>query len=319
MPDIHPKSPGWYPSPDILPGSNDTLRYWNGRHWTDRHRPVPKLSTFKLGGTINAPLPSALEGPARPAELPAPAAEVSVTRDGPGGLADTLDRSTGAEARGVELPTSTGGGRGIPPQPPDLGGGGGGGNGGGRGDDRPSPGRGSVAGTRGKWWFFAAVGVLCAVVATFVGQALLPKTAEHRVLTDASFVKAANADCTAAFPNLRPADGGAFGSIVTPAQVANQIDQAATGLDNLANKMAAIPAVAVDRPYITTWLDNWHQYDNLGRQYATFLRQHGATNKAPAVLAESAGVAKQADNFANANGLKSCQFTYVDTTNASSM
>ncbi len=312
-----PKSPGWYPDPDILPGSRSVLRYWNGRHWTERRRPTPIMATLKLGGATGAPLPHTLEGPARPAELPAPAAEVSAARDAPGGRADTLDRPTGAEVLGVELPTSTGGGRGAPPQPPD--GGGGGGDGDGQGHGGPGPDGGAGTRNHRKWWLLASIGVVCAVAVTLAGGALRPASYGPRVLTDARFVSLANTDCAQTIPTLRPPDGGAFGSIVTPAQTATGIDKAATGLDNLAGRLGALPAAPPDRPYITNWLNEWRQYDNIGRQYATFLRQHGATDKAPVMLSTAATVVKAADNFALANGLKSCQFTYVDTSDASDM
>ncbi len=80
-----PQSPGWYPDPDIHPGSKNILRYWTGSRWTDRRRPMPILTTLDLGGSIGAPKTRALEGPARTAEAPAPtpAAEVSATRDAP--------------------------------------------------------------------------------------------------------------------------------------------------------------------------------------------------------------------------------------------
>jgi len=311
-----PKSPGWYPDPDILPGSPSSLRYWNGRHWTDRRRPTPILTTMKFGGAASGPLPRALEGPARPAELPAPAAEVSAVRDGPGGRADTLDRPATAEVRDVELPTSAGGGRSGPPPPPEMGGGGGGDDG--RGGDKPSPDGGARIRSRRKWWLLAAVGVLCAVLATLAGEAMMPKSPGPRVVTDTQWVKSANTLCANTLPTLRPADGGAFGSLVTPVQVANDIDQAATGLDKLANQLAALPIIATDKPYVTTWLNEWRQYDAIGRQYAASLRA-GLTKKAPPILGTGDNLAKEADDFAAANDLKSCNFTYVDTSDASDM
>jgi hypothetical protein len=161
------------------------------------------------------------------------------------------------------------------------------------------------------------MGVLCAAAVTLAGEALRSPSPGPRVVTDAAFVKAANALCAKTMPGLRPPYGGDFGSLVTPAQTAADIDQTAPKLDNLANQLAALPDSPGDRPFVTTWLNEWHRYTALGRQYADFLRQHGATDKPPSMLATAAGVARQADNFSVANGIKSCQFTYVDTSNAS--
>ena len=137
-----------------------------------------------------------------------------------------------------------------------------------------------------------------------------PPSPGPRVLTDAQFVKAANTDCAKTMPTLRPAYGGPFGSAVSPTQVAVQIDAAASGLDQLADRLSALPAADADRPHIASWLDLWHQYDAAGHQYADYLRQHGATNKAPPMLATAARVAKSADNFARANGLRACEFNF---------
>lgn len=304
MTNPHPKSPGWYADPDILPGSATTLRYWTGRHWTERRRPMPVLTRFELGGLLGAPQPRALEGPAREAaELTAGTAEASATRDG--GRSDTMERPTGAEVLGIDLPTSSGGGRGVPPVPPEVGGGGGDGGGG-----ESSPDRRALTRRRRRWWILAGVAVLCAVLVTLAGVALEPSAPGPRVLTDARFLKQASSDCAQTLPNLRPPDGGDFGTPVTPAQAATQIRQAATGLDKLADQLAQIPASAHDQPYITNWLNEWHRYDVLGRQFAAYIVQHGTSGKAPPVLAESAGVAQEIDNFAASNDLGTCNFSY---------
>lgn len=301
-----PKAPGWYPEPDILPGSRTTLRYWNGRHWTDRRRPMPVLTTLDLVSGMGVPHLRALEGPARIAELPAPAAEISATREAPGGLTDLPGRPTPSEVRGTEFPaTPSGGGPGLPPEPPE-GGGGGGGGGNEEGEGVPPAARRK----RRKWWVYAGVAVLAAIAVALAGQAMRPKSAGPRVLTDAHFLSAANAECAKTLPTLRPPDGGPLGSKVTPAQAADQIDKAATGLDDLATRLGALPAVEVDQPHIAGWLDNWHRYAVTGHDYATDLRLHGASGKPPAVLATAASLAKAADKFSRANRLADCLFAF---------
>jgi hypothetical protein len=134
-----------------------------------------------------------------------------------------------------------------------------------------------------------------------------PKSPGPRVLTDARYVRLANAECVRTLADLRPQDSGPFGQAIAPAQTAAQIDRAAAGLDSLANRLRALPASASDRPHVDTWLDGWHRYTELGRQYAVFLRQYG--NAQPgSLLVKSVHEASVADNFALANGLGSCTF-----------
>ena len=307
-----PQSPGWYPDPDIHPGSRSFLRYWTGSHWTERRRPTPILTTLDLAGPIGAPQTRSLEGPARTAELPAPAAEVSATRD-LGSRPDTGDRSGIADRHQDEIPTLASGGRGVPPEPPDPTGGGdgrGGAGDGGAGDAGASGGRAKTR-KRRRWWLAAAVAVVAALAVALAGEAMRPASPGPRVLTDASFIKAANAECAKSLPALRPPDGGPFGSAVTPANAAKQIDTAASGLDDLANRLAALPAAAADQPHIAGWLDGWHRYDAIGHQYADFLRQHGATKNPPAMLKTGADLAKASDNFSRANGLGACLFAFA--------
>ncbi len=154
---------------------------------------------------------------------------------------------------------------------------------------------------------FAGVAVLAAVAVGIAGEAMRPKSPGRRVLTDAGYVKLANAECARTLPDLRPPDSGPFGQAITPTQTAGQIDHAADGLDSLAGRLQALPASEVDRPHINSWLDDWHRYAGLGHQYATFLRQHG--NASPGRLAtDTIRLANTTDNFALANGLKDCTF-----------
>ncbi len=220
-----------------------------------------------------------------------------------------MDRPTEADGVGVEMPTSAGRVGGTPPHVPEVGGGGSGGGGEGGGE----PDGAARTRKRRKWWVFAGVAVLCALAVTVAGQAMRPPSPGPRVLTDGRFVRLANDDCARTMPTLRPPDGGPFGSQVTPAKAADQIDRAAAGLDDLANRLANLPAAPPDQPHIAAWLDGWHRYDAVGHQYADHLRKHGATGKAPAVLKTGADLAKRVDNFARANGLGACLFAFAYT------
>ncbi len=195
----------------------------------------------------------------------------------------------------------------IPRPPPGTGGGGGGGG----PDDGPVPDPATRSRRRRKWWFFAALAVVAAISVGLIGEALRPASPGPRVLTDNQFVTLANQECARTLPGLRPPDGGPMGSAVTPAMVADQIDQAAVGLDALATRLAALPVSDLDKPRVGAWLDGWHQYDAIGHQYADFLRTHGATGPAPAVLKTGAVLARSIDNFARANGLHDCEFSFA--------
>jgi hypothetical protein len=308
-----PKSPGWYPDPDIHPGSSRTLRYWNGRHWTDRRRPSPHLRDFVLDDA-GRPEVQALEGPARTVELPALAGEMSTgTREGPSGRSDTRDRSTSSDVHGLDLPLATGQGA-IPPLPPAKSTGGGDGSG-----DDGSAGAGKAGKTKRlrRWLFFSVAAVLAAVAVILAGEAMRPPPVGPRVLTDNRFVTLANTDCATTLPTLRPPDGGQMPSAITPAQAAAQADKAATGLDALADQLAAIPAAAADKAHINGWLDGWHQYAAIGHQFAADLRLHGAGGKEPPYLTTAAQLSTASDRFSQANGLTKCLFAYAYQANPS--
>jgi hypothetical protein len=148
------------------------------------------------------------------------------------------------------------------------------------------------------------------VAVALAGEALRPTSHGPRVLTDTGFVGQANAACAKAMPGLRPPQNGPFGTTITPSQAADQIDHAAAGLDALAARLRALPVSDADRPPVHGWLDGWQRYTAAGRQYAIFLRQHG--NQDPGrVLDDGVRQARLADDFALANGLKSCTFSFT--------
>jgi hypothetical protein len=152
---------------------------------------------------------------------------------------------------------------------------------------------------------YAGGAVLAAIAVGVAGAALRPKSPGPRVLTDARYVRLANAECGRTLPGLRPQDSGPFGRAVTPNQTAAQIEAAAGGLDDLAGRLRGLPGAGADRPFVTAWLDGWQRYASLGRRYAAFLRQHG--NDTPGTLSRDiAQQARAVDDFALANGLKTC-------------
>lgn len=164
--------------------------------------------------------------------------------------------------------------------------------------------------SRRKWLLLAGVAVLAAIALGIGMEAIKAPSPGPRVLTDAQFVSRANEQCRTTMPSLRPPDNGPFGSLVTPAQTADRVDQVAANLDGLAGRLRAIPASPADQPHIADWLAIWARYTADGRMYANFLRQHGFRNPG-SVLAPSNRDQHEADNFALANGLKDCTFFTV--------
>jgi len=273
------RPPGWYADPDRA----EAIRYWNGTRWTDRRRPWPAWSR-----TAVAP------GAASPA--PAAAGREAVAREG-----TTAGASSEVPLSGRTPPNGFQGGGSPPAEPPVTGGGGGGPGGGGSRPPAPS---------RRKWWLIAGIAVLAAVAVAVGGEALRPASHGPRVLTDARFVQQADAACAGTLPNLRPPQNGPFGTTITPSQAAGQIDHAAAGIDALAGRLRALPVSAADRPHVAGWLDGWQHYTAAGRAYASFLRQHG--NQDPGhLLDDGVKQARVADDFALANGLKSCTFSFT--------
>jgi hypothetical protein len=267
------------PSTDRPPGwyadpdRAEAIRYWNGTRWTDSRRPWPAWSRAAV--TPNAASPA-------PATAPREATVAGTSSEGPSSQVPPKQRFQGGG-----LP---------PPRPPAAGGG--------RGGARPT------VPSRRRWWLAAGIAVLAAVAVAVAGRALRPTSHGPRVLTDTRFVQLANAQCARTIPGLRPPENGAFGTTVTPAQAADQIDHAAAGLDALAGRLRALPISDADRPHVDGWLDGWQRYTAAGRQYAAFLRQHGNSDPGH-LLDHGVAQARLADNFALANGLNSCTFSFT--------
>ena len=292
--------PAWYPDPE----RSTLLRYWDGSRWTPQRRPRPAWTAQETAVVVAGAEPQ-LDGPVRPGGPPFPVASTAApSRETParGDSGGSAGPTSDGPLRGAQLRpgggNSNGGGGGT-------GGGGGGGGGGhdgtpaGAGGDRP-PTR-----SRRKWILMASVAVLAAVGVGLAGEAMRPKPAGHRVLTDNTYIRLANAACNRTMPGLRPPDSGPFGQVQTPAQTADQIQKAATGLDTLTATLRSLPVAGADRVPVNTWLDGWSRYISLGRRYSDFLRQQGNANPG-SLITDSVAQAKASDKFALANGLGGC-------------
>jgi len=301
-------SAGWYSDPE----RPDRLRYWDGRHWTTGHRPLPAWTVPGRSASIEhlGPVgPTPTSGPIAAIELPAPAAGVS-SRQGPAGPLPGEGIPPMSSPPGTRMPIHRPADDGPPP-PERPGGPNGGGEGGGGDERRP--------GRRRKWIVIGAFTAMFALVLGLSAEALRPRSTGPRVLTDTHFVSQANTLCNATLASLRPAGTtDPFGASITPEQAAAGADKAAAGLDALATKLDALPAAPADEAHIGGWLDGWHRYAALGHQWATFLREHG-TAKPPSQLVRSfTEEATSADDFALANRLKACTFSYAAQVDPSS-
>ena len=158
-------------------------------------------------------------------------------------------------------------------------------------------------------WILAG-GVLALIV--FLAWVTLPKP-DHpgpKVLADARYASAANAECRSTIIGLRPKIDSDPSSNPALDAVAREVDGGADGMTALAARLRAIPAAAADQPHIAGWLAGWDRYASIGHDYATALR----TNDTAAQVRLSKDgdkVQKATDRFARANGINRCQFFIV--------
>jgi hypothetical protein len=302
--------PGWYRDPD----DPDRLRYWSGSGWTARRRPRPVWAEASAEWIVAAPAEAeavayadpdgtgeptdggrsgpVLEGPVRPAELPAIAAAVT----GP------AERSPGRKGPAAAL----GGGRGsnVSTRRPGLGTG--------PYSSWPHPwlrrrGPARVVG------MVAVIAMIAMIVAVGVVQ---PSGTAEWMLTDQSFVSRANALCQKSMPgatgaSTQPGMTAATGGtqVATAPSDPSQVVATAGAVDALANKLAALPVAAADQAHVRMWLASWHSWAYDQRLYAAAVSAHpSSAQPSDATQAQTMAQAEEdaADHFATVNGLLSC-------------
>ena len=146
-----------------------------------------------------------------------------------------------------------------------------------------------------------------AVVVVIVGLAWLtlpkPDNPGPKVLTDATFIAAANSKCRATIPGLRPVIETR--RTVPPSEIATDVDRVADGLHDLAGQLRTLPVAAADQAHINGWLDGWNHYTDVGHRYAAALRADDLKTQF-ALNKEGNEVQRAADRFSRANDLKGC-------------
>src|SRR4051794_20329214 len=157
-------------------------------------------------------------------------------------------------------------------------------------------------------WAIVAGAVAVILVAAVLS---LPRGGDGpRVVTDQSFVAAANARCKATLAGLRPPFIGEEGKKPTLHDTAQSIDQVADQLHGLTASLQTIPVGAADQSHVAGWLGDWNRYTDIGYQYASALR--ACDDKGGlSVSREGDFVQRRADRFARANGIDKCQFHAV--------
>src|SRR4051794_20899647 len=149
-----------------------------------------------------------------------------------------------------------------------------------------------------------------AVFLVIVGLAwvTLPKagSAGPKVLTDEAFITAANKECRATIPTLRPLIDTRDTTVDGP-KIAGDVERVATGLGGLAVRLRALPVATADQAYVSGWLDSWDRYATIGHDYANALRNNDLRRQI-ALSKDGDAVQKVTDRFARANDLGSCMF-----------
>lgn len=306
------RPPGWYCDPD----DPARLRYWGGRAWTNRRRLRPSwtIATAELvlpeAGAAGDSAPDApvLDGPVRPAALPAVA---SALTGPPAGR--PFGRSTGPGGprrhplNSLDFP-------GRPHLPP----------GGSLRAAREASRRPLVA-------LVAAVAVALLVMSVTVGvshrySAALPSVADSR------FVSAANSACASSMGALRSSPpAGAPGQASSGAGSsgagssgsggllsASRASRSADVVSRLRDQLLALPSESTTGPGVKAWLASWARFANDRRAYAKLVAATSAASRPVsasvtarrAQLAEDAlGAATAADKYALAHGLTECALT----------
>jgi hypothetical protein len=324
--------PGWYHDP----GDPDRLRYWSGSGWTARRRYRPTwesssaewvvaepalgqaVAHARQGGDDDPPDGFAgpvLEGPVRPAELPAIAAAVGSTTErsrppqGPAG------------PRTGRRPAAVAGRPGLGTGP----------------YSQPRPWRASRRPVR----LVGTVAVVAVIVMIITVGIIPPSARSEWALSDRSYVGHANNVCSSALPAAprastpamtpAPAAGSPSGASapaatgspssppVSAAAGPTTLVATANAVDALADRLGSMPVDTTDRAHVRLWLDSWHSWAYDQRKVARDLVAGSRSALSDATQAETMARAEQdaADHFALINGLVACTLSSTSAATSS--
>jgi hypothetical protein len=145
----------------------------------------------------------------------------------------------------------------------------------------------------------AAVGTaaLLALLLTACGDSTPPKT-----ISDAAFVKQANAVCAARVPQLRAPEHKATSTTEVRAE---NLVRTADGLAAVAAKLRTIDVRPADRPEVNAWLADWDRFVAVGRRYAAAVKANDP-ERFSKIDDEAIALTKKIGKFARGNGIDAC-------------
>ena len=162
--------------------------------------------------------------------------------------------------------------------------------------------------TRRRWWALVAVALLLGLVVVSVPAWLDTEPAiPPRSVADAAFTEKAEAVCARALPALRRQRPESREDTGTDAAFARRIDTAAVGLEDVVERLRAVPVAAGDgdAAEVDRWLADWDAYVAVGRRYADRVRS-GDGEAAEDTRVEAAPLERRIYVFAKANGMPAC-------------
>jgi Protein of unknown function (DUF2510) len=233
-----PTRPGWYRNPD----DPRSLRYWDGKSWTGRPRPKPAwaigLDAFELH---DEELDRSIEGPVHPHELRQPVTSAAWGREW--FLARRPRQAEQSWQRGPGHPSGPSRAPGPPPSA------------------KLGPAR------RPLILLAALVMVAAAVVVSSVAVMSPYETRGSLQLLDqaaeASFTSQANRECAGTMPKYR--------AVLSDSVDGPSIQAAASQVDLLRHRLAAIPAYRGIEGPVEEWLQAWMIYTADQRRYADII------------------------------------------------
>jgi hypothetical protein len=128
-----------------------------------------------------------------------------------------------------------------------------------------------------------------------------------RTMTDAAFVRQADALCAKTLPKLRavrPASGSTDKAQSLSA-LAARVDNVSDGLARFVSDLRAVPVRAENQARVDEWFHQWDDYVAIGHRYATAVRT-GNDKRYSAVAKEGVVPVRAVAKFARGNHIDNC-------------
>ena len=140
----------------------------------------------------------------------------------------------------------------------------------------------------------------------YAATAILTTRRPPRTMTDATFVRQADALCARTLPKLRAVrpSSGSTKSPSLPA-VAARVDDVSNQLAAFATELRAIPVRAENVAQVDAWLHEWDVYIAVGHRYAAAVRT-GNDKQYSAVAKQGVPPVRAIARFARGNRIDNC-------------